>query len=82
MYCNEKILQHIEDEAYKEDMPRWMYECKEVDECFDVGPSLCTSVELDENLDNNVDKLHQACDRVPNDSILEQEDQIEEETIL
>ena len=63
-------------------MPRWMYECKDVDECFDVGPSLCTSVELDESLDNDVDKLHQAYDRVHNDSLLEQKDQTEEGIII
>ena len=75
MYYNEKILQHNEDEKYKEDMLKWMYKCKDIDKCFDIGPSLCASVGKDKNLDNDVEKLHQACDRVHNDSILEQENE-------
>ena len=61
-------------------MPRWVYECKNIKgKCFDVGPLLCTSVELEENLDNELDKLSQACDKVENGTILEQDNQIEEE---
>ena len=82
MYCNEKILQHIQDKEYKEDMLRWMYKCKDIDKCFNVGPLLCTSIELHKNLDNDVDELHQACDRLHNDSILEQVNETEEETSL
>ena len=83
MYCNKKILQHIQNKEYKEDMPKWMYECKDMEfECFDVGPLLCTSVKLDKNLDNDLDELNQACDKVHNGTILEQDNQIEEETTL
>ena len=83
MYCNKKILQHIQKEEYKEGMPKWMYECKDIgDKCFDVGPALCTSVEVDDNLDNDVDTLHQASDRVQNDGILEQENEAEDEITL
>lgn len=83
MYCNEKILRHIESEEYEEDMPRWMYDCDDaVDENFDVGPVTCTSIELDDNLDVDLNELNQACDRVENKIILENDDDIEDETIV
>ena len=49
-----------------------MYKCKDIeDKCFNVGPLLCTSIELEENLNNDLDELNQACDRVDNGTILE-----------
>ena len=48
MYCNEKILQHLESKEYEENMPRWMYDCNDVeDEHFDVGLMLCKTVEIE-----------------------------------
>lgn len=80
MYCNENILQHIEIEEYEEDMPRWMYHCDDVEGAdFDVGPALCTDLELEENLDIDLDKFNEACDRVGNERISENDDQIKEE---
>ena len=71
MYCNKKILQHIQNEEYEEDMPRWMYKCKDIeDKWFDVGPSLCTSIALDKNLDNDLDKLNQACETLEQKMVL------------
>ena len=58
MYCNEKILKRIESESYEEEMPRWMYECNDDDsDNFDVGPIICTSTELEQNLSISTDDL-------------------------
>ena len=84
MYCNEKILGHIESNEYVEDMPRWMYDCDDVeDDHFDVGLVLCTSLQVEENLEIDSEELSQACDRViNNDIILEGEEIIDEDETL
>ena len=52
MYCNEKILSHIESNDYEEGMPTWVYDCREDDDdCdFNVGVPLCTTANIEENL--------------------------------
>ena len=51
MYCNEKILSHIESNGYEENMPAWIYECQADDECdFNVGVPQCTTAEIEQNL--------------------------------
>ena len=82
MYCNEKILRHIESEEYEEDMPRWIYDCEDVlDENFDVGPTSCTSLEIEDNLHNDLHELDLADERINGERILEQDSDIEEEAI-
>ena len=84
MYCNEKILGHMESNEYIEDMPIWMYDCDDMeDDHFDVGPMLCTSLQVEENLEIDSEELSQACDRViNNDIILEGEEIIDEDETL
>lgn len=58
MFCNEKILQHIESQGYEEDMPTWVYDCTTQEEDdFDVGTSQCTLQQLDENLQVDMDEI-------------------------
>ena len=64
MYYNEKILQHLESEEYEEDMPTWMYDCNGAeDEHFDVGPMLCTTMEIEQNLEIDANELHKASEK-------------------
>ena len=75
MYCNEKILQRLESEEYEEDMPRWMYDCKGVeDEHFDVGHMLCTMVEVEQNLEIDAYELHKASEKTLGEMHLENSD--------
>ena len=72
MYCNEKNLHHLENEEYKEDMPRWMYNCNVAeDEHFDVGPMLCTIMEIEQNLEIDADELHKASEKTLREMYLE-----------
>ena len=74
MYCNEKILQHLESEEYEEDMPRWMYCDGAEDDHFDVGPMLCTTVEIEQNLEIDADELHKASEKTLGEMHLENSD--------
>ena len=48
MYCNEKILSHIESNDYEEGMPTWIYDCQEDDDCdFNVGSPRCTTADIE-----------------------------------
>ena len=75
MYCNEKNLQHLENKEYEEDMPRWMYNCNAAEvEHFDVGPMLCTTMEIEKNLEIDVDELHKASEKTLGEMHLENSD--------
>ena len=75
MYCNEKILQHLEIKEYEEDMPRWMYDCNGAeDEHFDARPMLCTTVEIDQNLEIDANELHKAREKNLGEMHLENSD--------
>ena len=51
MFCNEKILSHIEEGGYKESMPSWTYDYCPYDEAnFNIGITQCTNVEIEQNL--------------------------------
>lgn len=51
MFCNEKILQHIQSQGYEEEMSQWTYDCTTQDgEEFYVGPPQCTAEEIEQNL--------------------------------
>ena len=64
MFCNEKILQHIESQVYEENMPTWMYDCSGEDENdFDVGPAQCTTEDLERNLEVNMDEINKILQR-------------------
>ena len=78
-YCNEIILQHLESEEYDEDMPRWMYNYNDAkDEHFDVGPTLYTTMELEQNLEIDADDLDKASEKILEEMPLENND--DEET--
>ena len=69
MYCNEKILNILENEDYEEGMPIWMYNCTEQNDedsenimPNDDGNNVAFEIEIAMNLaldEQSVDTLHE-----------------------